>query len=608
MNQSLARSLSLAVLLLAGCAHRYPANAGGDRDAVAGIPVSFGDPLLKQPDGTTVAWEFSDGAKAEGAVVSHVFARAGEYKAKVTVKDAKEPRTSEATVRVARRPPAAAVPKDARMVVLLDRLFARLPKHLALLELFAGADRTGALLRSAEQILGFDATRPENVLEAGIDPEEGMALAWLPNDNGLWLIFGTYDDRAAMEAARRALSRGTQVKFSPGPDGSTLAQVGALTFQLLASGGYLYVHFPDLKNGADAATAGLAAIAKGPPEGLFADPLFAAARRQVAGEDLFTFLRPSEIPKSPDLPSHATGLVARARALSVGVTSKEGRIEANSLLSLEAEGLKLLAELCAAPHKADVTRRAPPGAAIFASASLNPKVLTSLLGDDHSQSFLDLDGTLRGLFGVPLDAALGLLSGDLSTAVYVDVAGLYRDLAARHMPTPKFNVVSEIGVLDEKAARVALESAAETQKSKGKPPTAVSGGYTWILDGQPAGAIVSGPQIVAGYGGNFLKALDPKPDERRLAASLKDTLPLATLAGPHVLVYADVGSVIDAVRNPPPMADVDPMQLVFLKSMVASVIEDPSFAARPLLPVKDVVLQLIPGAGGLEGHAVLRTR
>ena len=66
------------------------ADAGGDREAVAGQVVTFDGSASCDPDGAILSyrWDFGDGRTADGMVVDHVYRTAGTYRATLEVTDA----------------------------------------------------------------------------------------------------------------------------------------------------------------------------------------------------------------------------------------------------------------------------------------------------------------------------------------------------------------------------------------------------------------------------------------------------------------------------------------------------------------------------------------
>lgn len=65
------------------------ADAGADRKAVTGLPVTFDGSASSDADGNVIAyaWDFGDGGKARGIVRPHTFWKPGTYEVKLTVQD-----------------------------------------------------------------------------------------------------------------------------------------------------------------------------------------------------------------------------------------------------------------------------------------------------------------------------------------------------------------------------------------------------------------------------------------------------------------------------------------------------------------------------------------
>jgi PKD repeat protein len=79
------------------------AEAGGPYSGIAGTPIAFTAAGSTDPDGTIAAyaWDFGDGGTASGSAVSHSYAIAGTYKARLTVTDNRgKTGTDSATVNV----------------------------------------------------------------------------------------------------------------------------------------------------------------------------------------------------------------------------------------------------------------------------------------------------------------------------------------------------------------------------------------------------------------------------------------------------------------------------------------------------------------------------
>ncbi len=561
--------------------------------------MEFGTRAEPVPEGTKIVWDFGDGTTAEGQVVSHAFARAGEYRVTMRVEDSGDPRSATSLVRVVRRPPAAAVPPNVASAFIFDRFFARLPKHLELIERFFGSERTSAAISAAEEILGVDPTRPEQLDAAGIDPEEGLVICALPDDTGTWVITGVLDEAKALAAAKASLSRKFGAPFVEAPHGFSSITSGDSVAYAGAMGGYLYVRLP-AKEGRQQ-TANLALLATMPPEGLFSDATFSTARAAVPGEDLFVFGRASEVWKLHRPTGPLSKLQGGASALSLGVSLGEQQVDLDMLLSMDAQGVQSLGSLFGAPAALPAAKLAPPGATGYVSAALAPELLRELVKDEPE------DLAMLGPGAALLRELVRVSRGALTAAIYFDVAGLYRDLAARQEPSPKFNFVATAELQDaEKAKALVHETAAALlAPHRRKAP---EDRLLFSFEGVPGGVTNRDATVIFGYGEVFGAALDPDAQARRLQSKLERSLPPGATEGGHLLLYVDVGTLVDELRSPPPIPDVSPGQLMFMRSFVSTLLEDPSSPARPLLPIRDAVLRVAPGPNGLTATGSIRLR
>ncbi|MBI5545396.1 MAG: PKD domain-containing protein [Deltaproteobacteria bacterium] len=591
-------SLTLCAALVGGCAHRFPVRTGGDREAVAGLPLSFGSPEVAVPEGTSVRWDFGDGSTADGPVVAHVWARAGTYRLKMEVADPTGSRSAEASVQVARRPPAAAVPPAANAAVIFDRFFARLPQHMAFAERLLGPDQVRSALTDIEAVFGLDVTRPELVLAAGLDPEEGLAIAWLPEDKGTWLAIGTHDERAALEAARSALAKREQVTFTPGPSGSTLAQVGAARLMFIARGGYLYVHLA----GDEDAPPALETVLTASDLGLYADPTFAQLRAQVAGDDGFVFARASVLPDHEAIKGEAANLRSHTKALAVGFSNRESELLAQARVVFDAEGERSLATAFSHPARVDLEARAPAGAVGYLSLSLGAEALASWLrGGDHAE----LDRTLGEAAGLSLETIASLVSGGAAAAAWFDSTALLRSLSGDG-DAAKLKLLSSLTLKDPPAARAKLDAAA--QEGRLKPIS--EGRWETVSARDSAQAALVGDSAIFGDAGLLERALANEPGAKRLGEALRAGVPPEALAPGHQLLWLDIATLVDQLRNPkvPPGADaLDAPQQAQLAMMVAAMVEAAP-ELRPLLPLRDAYLEAWQDGPALAVRARLRFR
>src|SRR3954464_4453120 len=89
-----------AALLLFSCIKRVNPDPGGDRTAVSGAWLRFGQ-AEELPEGSEAQWEFGDGTpQQKGVSVIHAFPRAGVYTVVETIVD-KDQKTRSARTHVA---------------------------------------------------------------------------------------------------------------------------------------------------------------------------------------------------------------------------------------------------------------------------------------------------------------------------------------------------------------------------------------------------------------------------------------------------------------------------------------------------------------------------
>jgi hypothetical protein len=575
--------------------HRFPARTGGDRDVVSGLPLSMGPEAEPLPEGTRVHWDFGDGGAADGPRVTHAWARAGEYQVHLEVSDASGVRRDQATVRVARRPPLAAVPPSARAALVFDRFFSRLPQHIAVADRLAGPETVRELLDNLEALLGFDASRPEQVLASGFDPEKGLAAAWLPGDTGTWLIVGVHEERAALEAARSALARRAEVTFSPGPSGTILASVGKSRIHFLVRGGYLYAHL--------AADEGvqprLDLVLASPDEGLSAEPLFARARPFLEGDDVLAFVRGSEIPEHQALAGEAAVLRAHATALAASLINRESELSLTGRVFFDPEGEAALHRAFAGATRLPLDTRAPAGAVGYLSLSLSSDALAGwLTGGDHQ----DLDAALTESAGLDLSTIGALAAGAAAVAAYFDVATVLQQILAGAGPG-NLDLVAGLSLRDPQAARVRLEAAAKEGRLR------PAGTLRWETTRETAATVaLVGDHAFFGHAVQLDKVL--KGDEKRtLSQTLRAALPPDALAPGHQLLFLDVASFIDQLRNPhlPGDDSIDQVRAQHMATMLTAMVEATP-QLRPLLPVRDAYVDLWSEGTSLALRARLRFR
>lgn len=427
-----------------------------------------------------------------------------------------------------------------------------------------------------------------------------MVICALPDDTGTWVITGVFDEARALDAVKRSLARKLGADFTEAPHGFVSVSSDGAVAYAGTRGGYLYVRLP--ARAGELQTANLAAIATMPPEGLYSDATFASTRHSVTGDDLFFYGQASEVWKLHQPTGPLSRLQGGARALALGVDIDADQLGIDVLLSMDTEGAQSLTTLFGQPAALPAAELAPAGAAAYLSAALAPDLLAALVKDEPA----DLEQLGPG--AALLRELVRVSRGALTAAVYFDVAGLYRDLAARQEPSPKFNFVATAELQDAEKAEALVREKAAPLLAPHLQQNGTDDRLDFSFEGIPGGLARRDASVIFGYGEVFAAALDPSPETRRLATKLERVLPAGATEGGHLLLYVDVGSIIDELRSPPPIPDISPGQLMFIRSFVSTLLEDASSPMRPLLPIRDAVLRIAPGPHGLTARGALRLR
>ncbi len=602
-----ARRVLLALLIsgLAGCVHRYPADAGRDRDGVSGVPLRFGQVAEPVPEGTQIRWEFGDGSSAPGPQVEHAFAQAGEYRVRVEVSDGRGARSSECLVRIARRPPAAAVPPGAATAVLVDRAFARVSSLLAVAERFLGPQQTASFLRGFERLLGFDPSRPELVAVAGIDPEEGIASFRLDSDGGDWLAVGVSDEKAALETLRAAIARNSPSASFEAVPGGLVARDNGEAIWILARYGYLYLRSAP-KDGSAPSAAALAEILEGPAEGLFADAAFARLRARVKGEELFVFARDlAKIGRAAGLAVVDEVQRPTPTPAALALTFSDSQIEAEAFV-VTAFSDAARARAFRGPRSEVLLKSARAGAFGYLTGSFDSEQLKAIARGPRG---CPLEALLAGS-GLSCEALVEMMTGEISGAFWFDAAHLWTDFVRGQLGASSryLGALVAVEVRDRPAAADQLRRSAKATASA----TLIDSGPALAFERSgglgDVGLGMSGDTLLAGMGEVFGSAFKPEPQEATLADWLASELP-ADSAG-HALAFVDVAGLVDRLRFPPTTGGLDPARVEFAQTMIAAYFERPHAPMRTLLPLRDALIELWPDpqGQGLMGRARLRLR
>jgi PKD repeat protein len=419
-----------AALLCASCVKRVAPKAGGDRTVGSGIPQRFGE-AQDLPEGTSIAWDFGDGAPpAQGAAVTHAFPRAGNFTVQETVRDkAGQVQTATARVTVLRRSVPRAVPADVRGAFIAEQPWRRTKAAREASRRVGLADLFEETVSTVNDAVGFDTTDATAASENGIDPDEGIALYTVPQDDeAVVLCIGISDMPKAEAALRKLLSAGAQpfTLTDTQLPGGQRAVVGTRTGGVQRIGwverfGYLYLR---TRGRSDPLVALATAAALPEDGGLAKDPGYLSAMKQVGtGDAVFYSSGPREGAPEEAHKSFLTGqLGASAFAVSLAPDGLALRIFAQ-LRNVTGQGLEeMLTPLKAPP---DLAAQLPGGAAAYLKLSGTPvkvwRELIRAMGTDGAV----LHDRVRDYLGAePEEAFLPHFSGNAGLGIYLDAPSL----------------------------------------------------------------------------------------------------------------------------------------------------------------------------------------
>lgn len=593
------RRAALLALCLGGCAHRYPLASPEPRQAIAGVPVTFGDAKAPLPAGTEVHWEFSDGARADGAQVSHAFPFAGDATATEIVKDGDGERRVQLHVSVARRSPLMAVPPQAEQALCFDHLWNRLPAYRTLLARALGQGQVDEALDRMQEALGFDLRSPDALKAAGVDLDEGVAWVSFPEErSGRYLLIGTSDDVKSGAALRAALlhAGGT---FEDGPEGFVRAHVpgAADDIYFRHERGYLVVRVPG--EHLEPALA-LGHFARAPDGGLADSPMVKSLKGQLPGGDVQLFMSKSalvspEALRPEDLGQHVQGLLG-------SFVLSDDAVAGKALVALDAQGQKPLSALFPAGGRAPaLPAHAPAGAALYLSFPGDARSLFAGLFGSRPGGHGKVEETLSRE-GVDVQQLLSLLDRGAAIAAYFDLAEYYRALIDTQVPMPRGELLAEGHV---ERPDLALGLLQQLIAGAHTPPAVRKVGegtrLEFLLGHHPAGAYVGKGELLLAYG---LKRFDDVVNpgkEPRLQSQLQAALPPEALQPGRILAYLDVAQVIDHLNPTAPIPGTAPDQLLRAELFTR-------VAAGPFAPIRDVLAVAAPAPEGLGLTLRLRLR
>lgn len=453
-------------LLCASCVKRVAPSAGDDRTAGSGVPLVFGR-AQGLPSGTSITWDFGDGSpQAQGATVTHAFPRAGNFTVQETVRDGDgQVRTASAKVTVLRRPVPRAVPADVRGAFVAEQPWARAKAAREASRRVGVSDLFEETVSAVNEAVGFDTTDAAAVAENGIDPDEGIALYTVPQDDeAVVLCIGISDMPKAEAALRKLLSAGPQpfaLTEARLPSGER-AVVGTRAGGVQRVGwverfGYLYLR----TRGRSDPLAALASAAALPEDGgLAKDPGFLSAMKQVgAGDAIFYSSGPREGSPEEARKSFFSGqLGASAFAVSLAVDGLALRLFAQ-LRNVTGQGLEeMLTPLKPPP---DLAAQLPGGAAAYLKLSGTPVKLWRELLRAMGPEGVGLHDRARDYLGAePEQALLPHFSGNAGLGVYLDAASLLEAFLGEQVSSldkSTFIAVAEVAPGHDAALRAVLD-------------------------------------------------------------------------------------------------------------------------------------------------------
>ncbi|GAC1344591.1 MAG: hypothetical protein NVSMB23_19690 [Myxococcales bacterium] len=470
-------------LLCASCVKRVAPSVGPDRTVGSGVPQRFGE-AQELPQGTSVAWDFGDGTpKALGAVVTHAFPRAGNFAVEQTVRDGDgQVRTATARVTVLRRPVPQAVPADVRGAFIAEHPWTRAKAAREASRRVGLSDLFEETVSTVNDAVGFDTTDSAAVSENGIDPDEGMALYTVPQDDeAVVLCIGISDSGKAEAALRKLLSAGAQpfaLSEAQLPGGQR-AMVGSRANGTQRVGwverfGYLYLR----TRGRSDPLLALASVAALPEDGgLARDPGYQSAIKQVGEGDAFFYSAgPREGAPEEARKSFLSGqLGASAFAVSLAPDGLSLRLFAQ-LRNVTGQGLEeMLTPLKPPP---DLAAQLPGGAAAYLKLSGTPAKLWRELLRSTGSDGAAIHDRVRDVLGVePEQALLPHFSGNAGLGVYLDAASLLEAFLGEQVSSldkSTFIAVAEVAPGHDAELRNVLE-----KMGRGAPGQAVRGATFW---------------------------------------------------------------------------------------------------------------------------------
>lgn len=449
------------VVTAAGCHRAVKPDVGGDRTAEAGVPVAFGSAAEKAP---VVTWDFGDGARQDGARVTHAYPRAGTY----TVRALHEGQeVGHAVLTVVPRPLLRAMPADTTMALYVPRLRGNVEPLVRFYEQLIGPENARRSLEAAPLVALVLQSLGEGAGPGVVDPEEGLGFFMTPGFDGVVGLLGVTDPKAALEAAASefesagdSVERETDdsVRVRP-PDGSLVV--------LFVDRGYLYLAMPEeVSSGATAQVGGVPPPSPPPSgsrdvealrrevagltgPGLSEAPLLAELRGKVAEGNVYLFTRPTE----PQAPGGVRGVLVSAKAAQAGA-------DVDGFLSTE----KPLFGGKRGPDSA-LLNQAPQGPVAAALLSVPPEEMAKLVfGAPGSDTRKQAVERMRAQ-GMDAEALLGALRGDVAVLAYFNAPAFYKNFLANKRPDVRGTLLVDAGLTRAEPVVEALSRWLETNSS-----------------------------------------------------------------------------------------------------------------------------------------------
>jgi hypothetical protein len=371
---------------------------------------------------------------------------------------------SEAACGGPRRSLAAAVPGDARMALIAERLWSRTAALRDAATALGVGQQYARVNTIASGIAGFDLTDAVELRRHGFDPDSGLALFSFAPDEDPVLVFGISEPALAEQTLLRLLNRlestrsGAKLGFEtvPGASGAHItvgkrAGTEEKTGYLL-QGGCLYLRA--MKAGDPLPTL-LRVASKRSDESLELAPMYREATNALGSSDLLYWL---DLPKSPPASRETSSFDSMALATSLLPDSIRlrfwGRRGAESDTWADAFPRQAL--------RSDLAATLPTGALFWAQTSGPPLLLWQETMRNAEMDPARIGEGLKALFGGDADQEmLPSFTGHFGMALYPDAARLQSSDAASPGSRPVLVVVAELVAGKERSIEAVLDRGME---------------------------------------------------------------------------------------------------------------------------------------------------